>query len=223
MSAFVLKIIACISMVIDHIKYVIPETENFITIYAGRIAFPLFAFLIAEGYVHTKNLKKYYLRLIIYGIISQVPYMLFYSVFSDSVKLNIMFTLLLGLLTITVYDKIKKKYLSIPIICILIALSEIINVDYTWYGVATIFIMYICRNTKLYLFTGFGILCFIYYLVLGLMTPITIKTIIYLIFNYIIPIICITVYNQKQGIKLKYFFYSFYPIHLFIFYLLSFI
>ena len=59
MSIFVIKIIACVTMVLDHVKYAIPATENFITIYLGRIAFPLFAFLITEGYIHTSNLKKY--------------------------------------------------------------------------------------------------------------------------------------------------------------------
>ena len=71
MNIFSIKLIACITMVFDHIKYGLPVTENFVTTYLGRISFPLFAFLITEGYVHTSNLKKYYQRLLIFGIIFQ--------------------------------------------------------------------------------------------------------------------------------------------------------
>ena len=77
MSSFVIKIIACITMLLDHIKYSSPVFENFATEYLGRLSFPLFAFLIAEGYTHTKNLKKYYKRLFVFGLLSQIPFMLF--------------------------------------------------------------------------------------------------------------------------------------------------
>ena len=87
-------------------------TSNFITEYLGRISFPLFAFLLVEGYLHTKNLKKYYKRLIIFAIISQIPFMLFRTLVGEWKMLNIMFTLLCGLLCITAYDKIKKEYIQ---------------------------------------------------------------------------------------------------------------
>ena len=120
MSIFIIKIIACITMFLDHIKYAIPSTKNFITLYFGRISFPLFAFLITQGYIHTSNLKKYYTRLIIFGIISQIPFMFFRTLVGEWKMLNIMFTLLLGLAAITVYDKQKNKVISIPIIIMLI-------------------------------------------------------------------------------------------------------
>ena len=120
MSIFVLKIIACITMFLDHIKYAIPITNNVLTKYLGRIAFPLFAFLITEGYMHTKNLKKYYIRLFIFALISQIPFMLFRTLVNSSdIILNIMFTLLLGLIAITIFDKTKEKFISIPL-CIII-------------------------------------------------------------------------------------------------------
>ena len=55
MSVFVIKIIACISMFIDHTRFIFGK-ENIINGYIGRMAFPLYAFLIAEGYTHTKSL-----------------------------------------------------------------------------------------------------------------------------------------------------------------------
>ena len=58
MSAFVLKLIAVFAMVCDHFSYLIFGRFSFLN-YIGRIAFPIFAYQITEGYVHTKSLKKY--------------------------------------------------------------------------------------------------------------------------------------------------------------------
>ena len=107
MSAFVLKIIAIISMTFDHMSYLIFGEFSFMN-YIGRIAFPIFAYQITEGYIHTHNLKKYFFRLFIFALISQIPFMLFSSLLSDEISLNIFFTLLLGLGAITIYDALNK-------------------------------------------------------------------------------------------------------------------
>ena len=65
MSSFVLKIIAVVSMLIDHSSYLIFNEFSFMN-YIGRLAFPIFAFLITEGYIHTSNLKKYFFRLLVW-------------------------------------------------------------------------------------------------------------------------------------------------------------
>lgn len=141
MTAFTIKIIACITMFLDHIKFAIPITDCYITEYFGRISFPLFAFLITEGYIHTSNLKKYIKRIFIFAIISQIPFMIFRYIISGDYKiLNIMFTFLLGILAIIVYDNCKNKILSIFIPFIIICFGQIIKVDYRWWGVATVFI-----------------------------------------------------------------------------------
>lgn len=107
MTAFVLKIVAMFSMTCDHLSYLIFGKFSFLN-YIGRIAFPIFAFQITEGYVHTSNLKKYFLRLFVFALISQLPFMLFISTYSNAFHLNVFFTLLLGLLAITIYDKLDK-------------------------------------------------------------------------------------------------------------------
>lgn len=219
MTIFVIKIIACITMVFDHIKYAIPITENWITLYLGRVAFPLFAFLITEGYVHTSNLKKYIGRLIIFGLISQIPFMLFRTLVGEWKMLNIMFTLLLGLLAITAYDKISRKYISIPICIVLIILGEVLKVDYGWFGVALVFVIYLCKKQKYVLpfaYTGLLVI-FFYYNKMLKFHPIYIKYFI----GYLIPLIFIMLYNGKQGKKVKYFFYAFYPVHMIILYLIT--
>jgi hypothetical protein len=97
MTGFILKIIAVVTMVLDHIKYAVPVTDCFVTKYFGRISFPIFAFLISEGLIHTKNRKKYFLRMLIFACISQIPFMLFRSLVADKFLLNIMFTFLFAI------------------------------------------------------------------------------------------------------------------------------
>lgn len=88
LSSFSLKIIAVICMLCDHFGDAIIKHFSFFNI-IGRIAFPIFAFQITEGYIHTKNLKRYFKRLIIFAIISQIPFMLFLSTFTSPFTLNI--------------------------------------------------------------------------------------------------------------------------------------
>lgn len=223
MSSFVIKIIACITMLLDHIKYSGPIFENFLTEYLGRLSFPLFAFLIAEGYSHTSNLKKYYKRLFVFGLISQIPFMLFRMLVGEWKMLNIMFTLLLGLCCITAYDKIKKKYISIPIVMLIIFLGEIVRVDYGWLGVITVFVMYLLRNKKMFLPLVYGIIIFVYYYsIVGSKYIFMKEYVLLMLFTWASTFI-INGYNGEKGRSMKYFFYWFYPIHMLGVYLLHFI
>ena len=107
MTSFVLKIIAMITMFCDHLGDAIYRSISPFN-YIGRIAFPIFAFQISEGFLHTKNLKRYFIRLMAFALISQIPYILFISLFSNEIKLNIFFTLTLGLIAIWLYDYVHK-------------------------------------------------------------------------------------------------------------------
>ncbi len=222
MTSFVIKIFACITMILDHIKYAIPFTENFVTVYLGRVSFPLFAFLVSEGYDHTKDLKKYYKRLLIFGIISQIPFMLFRTLVGEWKLLNIMFTLLLGLFCITSFEKEKRKWISIPTIIALIVLGEIIKVDYGWFGVISVFVIHVLKNKKITLVISyFGITIAFYYSLIQNQI-FALNGMFYILWT-IASMIFILMYNGKEGKKLKKFFYWFYPIHMLILYLLSFI
>ena len=105
MSSFVLKIIAIISMVFDHVGDACIKHLSAMNL-IGRLAFPIFAFQISEGYYHTKNLKKYFLRLFLFALISQIPFMLFMSTYTNAFSLNIFCTLFVGLLAIFIHDKV---------------------------------------------------------------------------------------------------------------------
>ena len=111
MTAFVLKIIASISMLLDHSYVVFPFSLPFIFFrYIGRIAFPVYAYMIAQGCKHSGDIRKYLLRLGIFAIISEVPFDLAFrneiSFISDT---NIFYTLFLGTACIAVYQKITGR------------------------------------------------------------------------------------------------------------------
>lgn len=232
MTSFALKCIAMVAMLIDHtsIAY-FGQTTLFNVI--GRIAFPIFAFQISEGYIHTKNLRKYFLRLFCFAVISQFPFMLFDSIFTNSFSFNIFGTLFVGLLAILLYDKItncdfkitnnekvnvitNKVFGCIPVILLGI-ISEVCYFDYGFWGVAIIFLFYIFKNDKLGMLIFYITACIIKY---------GVNIIVYgyhylyvlLCIGTILPIIFIFLYNGKQGKKIKYLLYAFYPVHLLILY-----
>ena len=220
MSIFVIKIIACITMFLDHVKYAIPNTRCFATEYLGRISFPLFAFLVGEGYYHTSNLKKYYARLVVFALISQIPFMLFRTLVGEWKMLNIMFTLILGLICINVFDKFEKKYyFSIPIIIAVIFVGELLHVDYGWYGVLTVFALYLCRKNKFLRVFCFVFVCSLYY-IKKLFYMYSVQNLMPYIFS-ILSVFLLLFYNGKLGRKIKYLYYIFYPAHMLILYIIS--
>lgn len=238
MTSFVLKIIAMISMLFDHLGDAIFKGFNSFN-YIGRIAFPIFAFQISEGFLHTKNLKRYFIRLMAFALISQIPYILFISLFSNEIKLNIFFTLTLGLIAIWLYDYVHKDISTqidikiinsapntffklvvefIPVIAICI-IGELAHVDYGWWGILLVFIFYYFKNNKLAMNIAFITMCIINYGIDIIQTGFNTVYIWLFTFN-VLPILFINLYNGKQGKKIKYLLYIFYPAHLLILYLL---
>ena len=212
MSSFILKIVAIISMLLDHSSYAILGRFSFLN-YIGRIAFPIFAFGISEGYSHTRDLKKYFLRLAIFALVSQLPYYLFFSNFTNQFTLNIFFTLILGLLAITIYDKIPNQLISLPIIGLLAYFASVLPFEYSWYGVTLIFIFYLFKNYKLAsnicVFATMSIYAFFEYWKKGFGYH-AILLWIFMLFS----LLFINFYNQKKGKDFKYILYLFYPLHL---------
>ena len=148
MSSFLLKIIGMITMLSDHMGDSLVRSFSFFNV-IGRIAFPLFAFQMTQGYIYTKNFKKLCGKLFLFGLISQIPFMLFLSLFQTGEAiwtLNIFFTLLLGLLAIFCYDKIKNRFLGIVSGLFICLSGELFRVDYGAYGVLLIFLFYLWRN-----------------------------------------------------------------------------
>ena len=215
MTNFVLKIIAIIAMLFDHIGYVIFGKYSFMN-YIGRLAFPVFAFGISEGYTHTKDLKKYFLRLLVFAIISQVPYMLFLGLLTNTFTLNILFTLILGLLAITVYEKSNNKYLGLLFVILCSIIAHFGHFDYGWFGVAVIFIFHIFKDKKILMNLSFVIAVFINYFYTYITT---LKTeYLFIVLFCILSLIPINLYNTKKGKDTKYLLYVFYPLHILVLY-----
>jgi len=223
-TSFVLKIIGLLTMLCDHAGDAFIGEFSFLNL-IGRIAFPIFAFQVVQGYMYTSNVKKYMLRLFLFACISQIPFMLFLSIFSNSYYLNIFFTLLLGIIGLYGYDKIKNKYLSFCLAIFILIASHFIQVDYGSYGVAVIFLFYIFNtkfiNKKIFMCFTFVLITILKYLPNIINYPSIAITYILCILFTCISLVPICFYNGKQGPKIKYLFYAFYPIHLFILWLLT--
>jgi len=250
-SSSALKLIAIATMLIDHIGAVLqPEGNIYILLRSvGRLAFPLFCFMIVEGFSHTSDRKRYALRLGAFALISEIPFNLAFSgeLFHFG-SCNVFFTLFIGLLTIWVADEYRNKsYIGAGIILFGTLLAEIINCDYGWYGVAIIVAFYIFKNKKAVSVLSFIALTFLYVIsnqwaVISIASSVNMGFVEYVnrflnmsiggyLANYCrqllacLSAVFIVLYNGKKGFikskPLKYIFYIFYPAHLIILWLIK--
>ena len=149
MSSFALHIWAMLLMLCDHLQLtLLPDLPVLRCI--GRLAFPLFAFMAVEGYLHTRSLKKYLLRLLMLAVISEIPFDLLVSgsVF-DPMHQNVIWTIILGLCCIRAFENISadlNKMLSAVVIIASLAAAIIARVDYSSAGVLTLLAFYAFRG-----------------------------------------------------------------------------
>ena len=149
MNSFALHILAMLLMLCDHLQLtLLPELP--ILRCVGRLAFPLFAFMAVGGYLHTRSLKKYLLRLLMLAVISEIPFDLLVSgsVF-DPMHQNVIWTIILGLCCIRAFENIsagRKMMLSAVVIIASLAAAIIARVDYSSAGVLTLLAFYAFRG-----------------------------------------------------------------------------
>lgn len=199
-----LKLIGILTMIIDHIGVVFfPRVIIFRLI--GRIAFPIFTYCMMVGYFKTSNLKKYILRLLIIGVITQPIYFLVFDV--SFFRLNIMFTLICELILYYALD--KKKWWIIPF-CVVIPYA--LKLDYSIIYLFLVAIFYYSRNNKFILFLS--IITFYFNYAIDTTIYNAIPTCVTAFSVLFLPFV---LFNTNTHIKLnKYFFYLFYPLHLLI-------
>ena len=226
MSSFALHIIAMIFMLCDHMWATILDYEWLTCI--GRIAFPIFAFLITEGYIHTSNINKYIKRMVIFAIITEIPFNLMVSASPIyPFHQNVLWTFVISLLTLKYlsFDNTKNIFKSILIIILAIIIATITMCDYFGAGVMMVVGFYIFRKSKL-----LQLLMMIYVnmiLIQGYSYPIDIAGYTYYFPQQgfaVLSLIFIWLYNGKQGYHAKWFkifCYAFYPLHMLILYILT--
>ena len=234
LTANMLRTIAVLLMLSDHIWATAMSFGDWMT-YIGRMAFPIFAFQIAEGFVHTKNFKKYALRLLGFAIVTEIPFNFFYSSrFFNPYHQNVLFTLLLGLLAIKVIDGIKKdrsgKNIALSVLyLLLILLASVIGfVDYGYLGMLTVVMFYLMRDFP---FAWLGQLVGMILLNItffeGLVFPVEILGKTFEIPSQgfaVFALIPIWLYGGRKGKSskaLQYGFYAFYPVHMIVLYLIK--
>jgi hypothetical protein len=155
LNSYHLKWIAMTSMLIDHIGYVFLQgTSYYIWFRAiGRIAFPLYCFLLVEGFFHTHNLKNYCIRIAIWAVVTEIPFDLMASgtPFAPNYQ-NVLFTLLLGLFAM-ISCNLSARFVLVP--CCIFG-GYLLHSDYGAFGVLLILVFYLYRPQILSLFAFYN-------------------------------------------------------------------
>lgn len=215
-SGSTLKIIAVITMFIDHVGAILLPDYMVLRL-IGRIAFPIFCFLLTEGFLHTRNVKNYALRLGLFALLSEIPFDLaFHNQIFDFGYQNVFFTLFIGLLAIIGLHTANKRLAEKKLLLILtnfviilagMLLAYLLKTDYSYMGVLIIILIY---ENELH----FNKAAAIFSACVGLTCMTTLEL------TSFISVPLIYFYNGKRGLSLKYFFYAFYPVHLLLLYLI---
>ncbi len=221
-SGAVLKWVAVVSMFVDHFTAVLVEGSWKMGIRAvsydqylvlrgiGRLAFPIYCFLLTEGLLHTRNVKKYLLRLGIFALLSDIPFDLaFRQRFFAWDYQNVFFTLCFGLLGLSLWRLLTEKkdfhaawwrqLLGLLCIAAMALAAELCQTDYGWQGVTVISLMYLLRTLPALRDVGS-------FAVLYLSSPLELAA--------LPDLLLFRLYNGTRGRQSKYFFYVFYPAHL---------
>jgi hypothetical protein len=226
-----LHLLAMALMLCDHLWGTIIPGNDWLTC-LGRIAFPIFAFMIVEGYFHTKNLKKYILRLLLWAVISEIPYNLAMgSSWFYPIHQNVLWTFLIAIFLIHWNEKARAsnrlwKRLLVGAVTVVLGtvLGLLTFVDYHHAGVLTVLVFYFCRGRKWWHFLG-QLIC-LWYINVEMLSG----------FSYEVELFGRTFFLVRQGLALlalipiwlyrgrqghhsrafQYACYAFYPLHLLI-------
>ena len=199
-----LKVIAVLSMTIDHIAYYYGVSNPYVyelmrTV--GRIAFPTFAFLLAEGYVYTRNRQRYMLSLFTFAILSEIPWFLL----NQDNSHNVLFTLLAGVIGMYIIDTNRNKWVTLNSLVLIGCTNLMTETDYSLNGFVLTLLFFMFRSRP-DLQMLFGLPLMYEYGFMGILMAFAV----------------IWLYNGERGFirgkAWKYAFYAFYPVHLMMIY-----
>jgi len=229
-SSMSLHIMAMLFMLCDHLWGTIVPGNDWMTC-IGRISFPIFAFMIVEGYFHTRNLKKYVSRLLLFAVLSEIPFNLamgsrvFYPIHQ-----NVLWSFLISLGLIHWNEKSKnhriwkRVLVGISTITLGCILGLVATVDFYHAGVLTVLVFYFFRQKKWWSYVGQFICLWIINMEMlgGLVYELQLGGQTFFLARQgfaLLALIPIWLYRGKQGYHskaLQYVYYAFYPLHLLI-------
>lgn len=224
LNSTALRLLAILFMLLDHLWATVVPGNLWMTC-AGRLAFPIFAFQLCEGYRHTGDFRRYCLRLLLFALLSEIPFNLFYA---GSVLFpfhqNVMFTLLLGLLAIRQADMlrreqgIKRKSLRCLALLAVLAGGVLLLPDYGLRGVMTVLCFFVFRDHRLFQLAAMAVLNIFTFK--GQTIPVSLFGLAYdfpIQGFALLALPLIWLYNGVKGPGgkgLRLFWYIFYPLHM---------
>lgn len=212
LSSFWLKIIALIAMTTDHIGVVFFPGTTWMRL-VGRLAMPIFCFLAAEGFRHTRSQKKYILRMFLLALLSAYPHFLAFGW-----PQNVLFSLSAGLLALFFLEKVGTRGKQIAVIILMCILSTLLLCD--WYFVGVIFVVgfYDARGDKLKMAAVLLVGLLANLALMGGATLLLGNTDFLLMgikqFAALASLPLLFLYSGKRGVRMKWSFYVYYPAHL---------
>lgn len=234
-----LHVLGMCLMLCDHAWSALFPAHRFLTS-IGRIAFPIFAFMIAEGYFHTRDFNKYLKRMFIFALISEIPFNLMMGgSLIGPYHQNVMWTFVIALIGMKLMDKIRVRY-NMPLRIIgcagVVLISFVLGfagfVDYYGTGVITVYIFYFFNDRKKW-WTYLGQFVCMYYLNVELLGGYCFFINIFGMSIEVVEqglallsLVPIWLYQGKQGYHskpFKYFCYAFYPAHMLVLVLIGYL
>lgn len=216
LSSFVLRLMALLCMFVDHAGLALfPSVGIFRCV--GRLAFPLYCFLIAQGFCHTRDIRAYARRLLFLALVSEVPFdLLIFGRISSAMEQNVVFALLLGLLALCAVRSLKgKPLLSAMAVFALMLVAMAAKVSFGWLGIALCLAFDYAHDDRILQALSAVLLPALYSLTL-LLSGVS--------HSWVMVSLCaclsavpIFLYNGKPGLHhraLTFAFYAAYPLHL---------
>lgn len=208
-----LKLIACITMLIDHIGAVLMPWNMELRM-IGRIAFPIYCFLLAEGAHYTRNPRKYVMRLGIGVLLSEVPFDFALSGGIDWGYQSVMVTLLLGVLALLCMKRTENFAVKLLIVLPFAVVAELLMTDYGAAGVLLVAVFGLTRGQPWWQ-TLLGVLVVLYITPSASMSLFGVRFPMELLGGLaLVPIACYSGGKLTHSRAVQWAFYLFYPVHL---------
>lgn len=233
LSAATLRVLAMVLMLCDHTWALLLPGEQWLTC-VGRLAFPIFAFLLTEGFFHTRSLRRYCLRMLFWAVVTEIPFNLMMAGAPlYPYHQNVLWTFLIALLLMAALDQVRQRCAPLPslLLCALLTAAGFLAgyltmADYYGVGVLTVLVFYFFRGCRWWDFLGQLVCLYLLHVQLlgGYFFTITLFGREFGIVQQglaLLALLPIWLYRGRQGYHARWFQhfgYAFYPLHMLVLY-----